>query len=668
MQLRRPRAWLIALAALGSLLAGVRYAVLAAGPAGPKPASEATRQANAALQQRLPFADRADFEDAERGLIARPHTLTIKDGDGNVVWDLEPFKKFIRRDAPPPDTVNPSLWRQSQLNLIYGLFKVSERIYQVRGFDLANITFIKGDRGWIVMDPLLTIETARAAHALVKQHLGDRPIVAVIYSHSHPDHYGGVRGLVDEADVRSGRVRIIAPEGFLAHAVSEMVLAGAAMTRRAAYMYGTFLPRDAQGNVGSGLGVAMASGTVSLIAPTQTITRTGQELTIDGVKMVFQLTPDTEAPSEMNTYFPQFKAMWMAENATHTLHNILTLRGAKVRDALAWAKHLQETIELYGAGLEVKFQAHHWPMWGQKQVRAYLEQQRDLYKYIHDQSVHMLNFGYIGTEIAEYLELPPALAHYWPNRGYYGTVRHNARAVYQRYMGFYSGNPSDLDELPQEPAARKYVEYMGGEAAVLERARADFARGEYRWAAQVLRHVVFANPDSAAGKELLADAYEQLGYQAESGPWRSEYLQGAYELRHGVPEVAAIDSSGRDTLRALPPTLLFDYLAVRLNGARAAATTLKLDVEFTDLNERYRLTVERGVLNYARRTAEDADADADAGLVLAKMTLIELQMGETTVEQALAARALKLRGKRAAVEEFLGLLDRFPPSFAIVTP
>ncbi|MCY0990251.1 MBL fold metallo-hydrolase [Nannocystis sp. ILAH1] len=666
MQLRRPRVLLISMGAVALLLAGAKVAVLAAGPSGPKAATEATRQANAALLQQLPFGDRADFEDAERGLIARPHTLTITDADGNVVWDLEPFKKFIRRDAPAPETVNPSLWRQAQLNMIYGLFKVTERVYQVRGFDLANITYIKGDRGWIVMDPLLTIESAKAAHALVKQHLGDRPIVAVIYSHSHPDHYGGVRGLVEEADVRSGRVRVIAPEGFMAHAVSEMVLAGSAMSRRAAYMYGMFLPRDAQGNVGSGLGIANATGTVSLIAPTQSITKTGQELVIDGVKMVFQLTPDTEAPAEMNTYFPQFKAMWMAENATHTLHNIQTLRGAPVRDALAWAKYLQQTIELYGDGLEVKFQAHHWPMWGQKNVRDYLEKQRDLYKYIHDQSLHMLNFGYIGTEIAEYLQLPPALAQYWPNRGYYGTVRHNARAVYDRYMGFYTGNPSDLNELPQEPAARKYVEYMGGEAAVLERARADFERGEYRWVAQVLRHVVFADPDNAAAKELLADAYEQLGYQAESGPWRSEYLQGAYELRHGVPKGEPIDPSGRDTLRALPPALLFDYLAVRLNGARAAAKTLKLDVELTDLKERYELTVDRGVLNYTRRTAE-VDG-ADAGLTLQKLTLIELQLGKTTIEQAIATKALKLRGDRAAVEEFFGLLDRFPPSFDIVTP
>ncbi|WP_434416312.1 alkyl/aryl-sulfatase [Nannocystis pusilla] len=666
MQLRRPRVLLISMGAVALLLAGAKVAVLAAGPAGPKPATEATRQANAALLQQLPFGDRADFEDAERGLIARPHTLTITDADGNVVWDLEPFKKFIRRDAPAPETVNPSLWRQAQLNMIYGLFKVTERIYQVRGFDLANITFIKGDRGWIVIDPLLTIESAKAAHALVKQHLGDRPIVAVIYSHSHPDHYGGVRGLVDEADVRSGRVRILAPEGFMAHAVGEMVLAGSAMARRAAYMYGMFLPRDAQGNVGSGLGIANASGTISLIAPTQTIGKTGQELIIDGVKMVFQLTPGTEAPAEMNTYFPQFKAMWMAENATHNLHNIQTLRGAQVRDALAWAKYLQETIELYGDGTEVKFQSHHWPMWGQKNVRDYLEKQRDLYKYIHDQSLHMLNFGYIGTEIAEYLQLPPALAQYWPNRGYYGTVRHNARAVYDRYMGFYTGNPSDLNELPQEPAARKYVEYMGGEAAVLERARADFERGEYRWVAQVLRHVVFADPDNAAAKELLADAYEQLGYQAESGPWRSEYLQGAYELRHGVPEGEPPDPSGRDTLRALPPGLLFDYLAVRLNGARAAAKTLKLDVELTDLKERYELTVDRGVLNYARRTA--AVDGADAGLALPKLTLIELQLGKTTIEQAIAAKTLKLRGDRAAVEEFFGLLDRFPPAFNIVTP
>lgn len=654
------------LGAAALLLAGMTDARPAFSPDGPKAATEATRQANAAVLRELPFADRADFVDAERGFIARPPTLTITDADGKVVWDLEPFKRFIRPDAPPPETVNPSLWRQAQLNMNYGLFEVTDRVYQVRGYDIANITFIRGDRGWIVLDPLLTVENAKAALALVREHLGDRPIVAVIYSHSHPDHYGGVRGIVDEDDVRAGKVRILAPEGFMTHAVSEMVLAGAAMSRRAVYMYGTLLPRDAQGTVGTGLGMTNATGTVSLIAPTQTITRTGQEVTIDGIKMVFQMTPNTEAPAEMNTYFPQFKAMWMAENATHTLHNILTLRGAQVRDALEWAKHLQETVELFGDGIEIEFQAHHWPMWGHARILSHLERQRDLYKYIHDQSLHMLNFGYVGTEIAEYLKLPPEIDRYWPNRGYYGTVKHNSRAVYQRYMGFYSGNPSDLDVLPPEPAARKYVEYMGGAAAMIERAREDFARGEYRWVAEVMRHAVFANPDDAEARTLLADAYEQMGYQAESAPWRSVYLQGAYELRHGVPALGAPEMAGSDTLRAVPPTLLFDYLAVRLNGARAATQTLRLDLALTDVKERYALTVDRGVLNYRRN--EGATAGFDASLQLPKQMLLRIVLGETTLDQAIAAGELKLTGDPSAVERFLGLLDRFPTAFPIVTP
>ena len=420
----------------------------------PKPATEVTKAANQAVQEYLNFNDKQDFEDAQRGFIDKPATLTIKNAKGDVVWDLESYKQYIGIDKAAPDTVNPSLWRNAQLNMIYGLFKVTDRIYQVRGYDLSNITFIEGNTGWIVGDPLISAETAKAAYDLVTKNLGQKPIVAVIYSHSHVDHYGGIRGIVDEADVKSGKIKIIAPEGFTEEAVSENVIAGNAMGRRAVYMYGALLPRNAQGGVNGGLGQTVSAGEATLIVPTDYIEKTGEELTIDGVKMVFQMTPGTEAPSEMNTYFPQFRSMWMAENATHTLHNVLTLRGAKVRDPLIWAHYLDQTINLYGANIDTEFASHHWPMWDNARILEFLSKQRDLYKYIHDQSVRLMNEGYTGIEISNMVKLPPELDKEWYNRGYYGTVKHDTRAVYQRYMGFYDANPSTLDQLPPEERRR----------------------------------------------------------------------------------------------------------------------------------------------------------------------------------------------------------------------
>jgi alkyl sulfatase BDS1-like metallo-beta-lactamase superfamily hydrolase len=384
---------------------------------------------------------------------------------------------------------------------------------------------------------------------------------------------------------------------------------------------------------------------------------------VDGVKMVFQMTPGTEAPAEMNTFFPQFKAMWMAENATNTMHNILTLRGAQVRDALKWASYLNETIELYGDKIDVKFQSHHWPQWGQAKIVDYLKKQRDLYKYTHDQSVNLMNKGYTGEEISEMIKLPAELDQFWPNRGYYGTLRHNSRAVYQRYMGWYTGNPSDLNNLPPTDAAKKYVAYMGGEVAVLNRAKADFAKGEYRWVAEVLKHVVFANPESQAGKELLADTYEQLGYQAESGPWRSVYLQGAYELRNGVPKAGGIGTASPDVIRAMPPEMTFDYFAVRLNGPKAAGKKISLNLDFTDLKKQYGLLVENAVLNYGKPVAK-----ADVTLTLSKATLDAIQLNQVSIDDAIAKGDLKLSGKREALNEFMGLLDTFPFWFNIVTP
>ena len=553
------------------LIAGlVTLPIVASAQTQPKPATEETKKANQEVLNSLPFGNKSDFEDAERGFIARPDKLTIKNANGDVVWDLEQYKTYIADDKPAPDSVNPSLWRIAQLNMKYGLFKVTDRIYQVRGYDLSNITFIQGETGWIVLDPLISPETAKAAFDFVTENLGKKPITSVIYSHSHVDHYGGVRGIVDEADVKSGKIKIIAPEGFTEHAVSENVIAGNAMSRRAIYMYGALLPRNPQGGVTGGLGQTNSTGTPTLIIPTDIITKTGQTLNIDGVDMIFQMTPGTEAPSEMNTYFPQMKAMWMAENTTNTLHNILTLRGAVVRDALKWANFIDETIDVHGDDTEVKFQAHHWPIWGHDKIIDYWKKQRDLYKYIHDQSVRLMNEGYTGVELSNMIKLPPELDQSWFNRGYYGTVKHDTRAVYQRYMGFYDANPTTLDQLPAEEAAKKYVEYMGGAAAIIEKSKTDFDKGEYRWVAEALKQVVFADPDNKEGKELLADTYEQMGYQAESGSWRSIYLQGAYELRNGVPQGPGVDTATPDTIKAMPPDMLFDYLGVRLNGPKAA--------------------------------------------------------------------------------------------------
>lgn len=644
----------------GSLLLQPAWAVI-----NPKPASEFTIQANQNVLHTLPFNDKQDFEDARRGFIAKPDTLTIKDEQGNVVWDLEQYKTYIGLDKTAPDTVNPSLWRNAQLNMEYGLFKVTDKIYQIRGFDLSNITFIQGDKGWIVFDPLISPQTAKAALAFINKTLGERPVTAVVYSHSHVDHYGGAAGLFNSPDeVKKNGVQIIAPEGFTEHAVSENVIAGNAMARRAVYMYGALLPRNAQGGVNGGLGQTTSTGVPSLLLPTRFITKSGEEVTLDGVRMVFQMTPGTEAPAEMNTWFPDSKALWMAENTTNTMHNILTLRGAQVRDALKWSSYLNETIETWGDQAQVKFQSHHWPRWGNASIVDYFKKQRDLYKYIHDQSVRLMNMGYTGEEISEKIALPHELNDFWPNRGYYGTLRHNSRAVYQRYMGWYSGNPSDLDNLPPEMVGPKYVEFMGGEQALLKKAKASFDKGEYRWVAEVLKHLVFANPNNQEGKLLLADALEQLGYQAESGPWRSVYLQGAYELRNGVPTAGGTVTASPDTIRAMSPSMLFDYLAVRINPEKAAGKKMVINMDFTDIGEQHTLSLENAVLNHTTHYA----AKPDVTLTLSKQTLDDIQLGQGTLEQKIASGEIKVQGNQQTFSDFVGLLDKFNFWFNIVTP
>lgn len=627
------------------------------------PASQMTIDANKAVLEKLPFQDRRDFENAARGLLRKPDTLTIMGADGRPVWDLESYKAFITQDAPAPASVNPSLWRNAQLLMNYGLFEVADGIYQVRGYDLANITFIRGDTGWIVFDTGSTAETAKAALDLVTEEFGARPVVAVVYSHPHLDHYGGVKGLISEEDARSGKVRVIAPEGFMENAVSENVTTGNAMSRRSVLMYGAILPRGPEGSVGAGLGITNPRGTVTLIEPNEYISKTGTKLNVDGVDMEFQMTPGTEAHAEMNTYFPAQRAMWMAENTTATMHNILTPRGAQVRDALAWSKYIEQTIELYGDKTDVKFQSHHHPEWGHDEVMDYFKKQRDLYKFMHDRSVHLINQGYTGDEIAEMIKLPPSLEDLWSGRGYYGTLKFNARAIYQRYMGWYSGNPSDLDVLPTADAARKYVEYMGGEAAVLEKAKADFDKGEYRWLGMVLRQVVFADPDNADAKELLAKAYEQMGYQTESGPWRSMYLQGAWELRNGTPKITAASASP-DVVRAMSVDMLFDFLAVRLDSDKAEGKTITVNFDFTDLDEHYTLALENSVLNHTQKQA----ATADATITLTKTALDDVNLGAATLQDQLKAGTIQVSGNADAVKELFGMIDTFSPAFNVVTP
>jgi alkyl sulfatase BDS1-like metallo-beta-lactamase superfamily hydrolase len=503
----------------------------------PKDASPFTAALNRAVLTALPFADTQDFDDARHGLVATLPEVEIKNDQGRIVWSLRDYAFLGDEQAPP--TVNPSLWRLARLNLIHGLFQVTDRIYQIRGFDISNMTVIEGDHGLIVIDPLVSTEVARAALELYMQHRGRRPVSAVIYSHSHTDHYGGVRGVVDERDVSAGRVHVWAPDRFMEEVVSEAVLAGTAMVRRAQFQFGATLPKGPRGQVDAGLGKGLSRGTVTLIPPTRIIKEPIEAHRIDGVEIVFQLTPETEAPAEMHMFYPALRALNLAENATHTLHNIYPIRGAQARDANAWAKYLNAARDRFGREADVAFAQHHWPVWGNARVLEFLGKQRDLYKYLHDQTMRLVSHGYKAAEIAERLTLPKSLGTSWHVRGYYGTLSHNAKSVYQRYIGWYDANPANLNPLPPVERGRKYVEYMGGAEAVIRRARDDFARGEYRFVAEAMSHVVFADPANAQARQLGADALEQLGYAAESATWRNAYVLGALELRQGLPAAVA---------------------------------------------------------------------------------------------------------------------------------
>jgi alkyl sulfatase BDS1-like metallo-beta-lactamase superfamily hydrolase len=608
----------------------------------------------------LPHDDGRDLEDATRGLVASLHPCVIRAADGRVVWDNDAYD-FLGEDAPA--TAHPSLWRQSRLVALPGLFEVVPGLYQVRGLDLSNVTFVEGDTGVIVIDPLISSETAAAALALYREHRGARPVTAVIYTHSHVDHFGGVKGVTTQDDVDAGRVVVIAPAGLVEHAVSENVYAGTAMSRRAGYMYGAALPRGPRGQIGAGLGQTTSTGSVTLIRPTLEVHSTGQEETVDGVRIVFQMAPGSEAPAEMHFYFPDPKALCLAENATHTLHNLLTLRGALVRDPHAWAGYLTEALDLFGTDAEVAFASHHWPTWGNDRIVEFISLQRDLYAYLHDQTLRMLNQGLVGTEIAERIQLPPALEAAWHARGYYGSVSHNVKAIYQRYMGWYDGNPAHLWQHPPTEAARRYLDFMGGADAVVAKARASYADGDLRWVAEVVSHVVFAEPDHAAARELLADTLEQLGYGAENGTWRNAYLSGATELRDGIFGTPA-QAGSADVVAALSPEMFFDALAVRVDGPRAWDERLTLDVRFTDTGDFFRLRLANGVLSYSPVERTDAP---DCTVRLPRAALGLLASGAPS-PASLAAAGVEVDGDGSVPGRLLAVLDQPDPDFAIVAP
>ena len=584
-----------------------------------KAATEYTVQVNSAVYSLLDFADTSEYENATRNLIDAPEVLELTDVEGNVVWSQKAYS-FLEEYETAPDTVNPSLWENTRNNHAYGLFEVCEGIYQVRGYDMSNLTVVKGDTGWILFDPLMSVECSQAAMQLIEKNLGSYPVKAVIISHPHVDHFGGILGVMtaeEAADsslsiqeqLASGKIPVIVPEGFAEHAIAENIYAGKAMTRRANYQYGVLLEPGVTGTLAQGIGMGQSTGTVSFLMPTYEITATGERLIIDGVEMEFQMTPGTEAPAEMNTWFPQFKALWMAENCTGTLHNLYTLRGAQVRDGAAWAGYITEAITRYGKEAEVVFQSHNWPHWGNAVLNDYLVNTAAVYKFINDQTLTYINQGYTSNEISNMIELPEPLEKVWYTRQYYGTLSHNSKAVYQKYMGWYDANPVNLNPLTPSESAKKWVEYLGDVDEVLRMAKADFDNGEYQWVAEVTNTIVYADPTNEAARLLCADAMEQLGYQAESGPWRNAYLTAALELRHGNQAMNVTQTKGgANILMQMTSTMFFDYMAIMMDKAALEDHDFTINVTLPDVGEKYVLHIKNGVLLvYENISREDAD-------------------------------------------------------------
>lgn len=630
----------------------------------PKDATPATAAVNRAAVAQYAMEDRRDFADADRGLIA-PFPDRLYAADGRVIFDAARFD-YLADDAPAPDTVNPSLWRQSQLIRRGGLYKVVDGIYQVRNNDIANLTVVEGADGLVVVDCMASVEAATQAMGMIREHVSDKPVAAVIYTHTHIDHYGGVKGVVDPADVASGKVPIIAPgtvASFDKHALGENVIAGNAMSRRASYAFGSLLDYSATGCVTCGIGITTVPGvTVSYLSPTDPITETGARRELGGLEFEFLYAPDTEAPEEMHIWIPQLAALTCAENANHSLHNIQTLRGARTRDARNFARYLDETLQRWGDDAEVHYGPHTWPVWGNEGVVDLLESQRDTYKYIHDQALRLANKGYTPLEAAEEIELPPALGRAWHNRGYHGTLHHDVRAVFTKELGMWDGDPVSLHPHPPVESARRFVELIGAEQVLAEGRRA-FAAGDYRWAAQILHTLVFARPEDRAARELQADAYEQLGYQAEGPQWRGIFLTAAKELREGV-QPATFATASEDTVLAMPIDILFDFVAVHVIGDRAADADLSIGFHFTDRDEFWSMRVHRGVLNARPGAVPDAPLTVSGP----KAALAGVLLRPAAAGKLAASGAVKLEGDERLLEEFASLLDEFDPNFPIVTP
>ena len=629
-------------------------------------ATTITAEANAEWYEKLDFSDRREFANAERGWLDNAEGRIIDGDDNRSAWDLQSYGD-LNRDAP--DTVNPSLWRNTQLNAKAGLFEVCDGIYQVRGFDMANTTFIRTDHGWIVFDVLMCKENMKAAKELMENRFGPLDIKAVLYSHSHVDHFGGVEGIITREQVAdaklslkkqlaSGKTLVLAPAGFLKHAISENVYAGIAMARRAQFQYGTVLDKGEKGALSVGIGMGQSTGTVALIAPTYEIGEDVPKLTIDGLEIEFQLTPGTEAPAEMNAYFPKYRALWMAENCTGTLHNLYTLRGAEVRDANDWAKYIIEADQRFCDKTDVVFQSHNWPHWGEE-IHDYLLNTAAIYKFIHDQTLHYMNQGYTSTEVAAMLTLPEKLEKVWYTRPYYGTLAHNAKAVYQKYLGWYDANPVNLNPLPPSDTAKKLVEYLGSTDAVLRKARKDFEKGDYQWVAQITKELVFADPSNQKARNLCADALEQLGYQAESGAWRNAYLMGAAELRKGNLSGLARTANGLGSaMKEMTVDMLLDYISILTDANAAQNDDVTLNLIVTDVNEKFYVTRKNGILlSYSGENRPDAQAT----VTCKRLQLLALMQGQQ-------AGQVQVSGDATALKRLLAYASKFEKTFNVIEP
>lgn len=631
-----------------------------------KEASVFTQTTNNKLLNYLPFSDRKDYENAQKGFIATLESGEIKDANGNIIYSMKQYD-FIKGDAPT--STNPSLWRQSELNSINGLFEVTEGVYQIRGFDLANMSLIKGEKGWIIVDPLLSPETAKAGLDLANKELGERPVTGVIITHSHIDHFGGIRGIVDEADVLSGKIPIYVPEGFFEHSISENVMGGNTMGRRASYMYGNLLPKDEKGTLGTGLGQTTSTGLAGILEGTDIINElNGENRTIDGIQVDFIFTPESEAPAEMMFYFPKYKAFCQAEDLNHTLHNLYTLRGAQVRNGQKWSQYIDLAIAKWGNEVESSFGSHHWPTWENENITAYWESQRDLYRFIHDQTLRLANNGFTPREIAEMLKLPESLDKEFANRGYYGSVSHDIRAQYQLYFGWFDGNPANLHKLTPKDGGAKYVEFMGGADNLLSQAKKSYDKGEYRWVAEVVNHLVFSDPQNQDARNLLADAYEQMGYQAESGPWRNFYLSGATELRNGTKVLPSPNTAGPDMIRGMSLDLFFNFMAMKFKGTDTDAAKMEynFNIILPDVKNKVALIIANGVVT--PRIGSNVTENITATITIDRKDLDRVSLGEVTYEELIKNGTIKIQGNQEAFSNFLNKLDLFNFWFNIIEP